>query len=77
MQRASRSSWTRGELAISPAALTLGISLYSMAILVGIGVGINAATKNRRQLAWIMATVVGVLVVAGVVVAVLSATTFA
>ncbi|WP_223249026.1 hypothetical protein [Williamsia muralis] len=48
-----------------------------MAILVGIGVGINAATKNRRQLAWIMATVVGVLVVAGVVVAVLSATTFA
>lgn len=48
-----------------------------MAILIGIGVGINAATKNRRRLAWIMATVVGVLVVAGVVVAVLSSTTFA
>ncbi|WP_457538586.1 hypothetical protein [Williamsia sp. R60] len=62
---------------MSPAALTLSISLYSVAILVGIGVGINAATKHRRRLAWTMATVVGVLVVAGVVVAVLSATTFA
>ncbi|MGK9270688.1 hypothetical protein KXR83_06760 [Williamsia muralis] len=59
---------------MSPAALTLGISLYSMAILIGIGVGINAAAKHRRRLAWIMATVVGVLVVAGVVVAILSST---
>ncbi|WP_437424163.1 hypothetical protein [Williamsia muralis] len=45
-----------------------------MAILIGIGVGINAAAKHRRRLAWIMATVVGVLVVAGVVVAILSST---
>jgi hypothetical protein len=43
-----------------------------MAILVGIGIGINAATRHRRRLAWTMAASVGVLVLAGVVVAVLS-----
>jgi hypothetical protein len=57
---------------ISPAALTLGIALYSAAILVGIGVGINAASRGRRRLAVIMGVVVLVLVIAGVVVAILS-----
>ncbi|ORM30110.1 hypothetical protein [Williamsia sp. 1135] len=61
-------------LDISPEALTLGISLYSAAILIGIGVGINAAAKHRRRLAVIMAAVVTVLVIAGVVVAILSST---
>ncbi|WP_207842962.1 hypothetical protein [Williamsia soli] len=61
-------------LDISPEALTLGISLYSAAILVGIGVGINAAAKHRRRLAVIMACLVTILVVAGVVVAILSST---
>lgn len=59
-------------LDISPAALTLGISLYSAAILVGIGVGINAATHHRRRRATIMAIVVTILVLAGVVAAILS-----
>jgi predicted branched-subunit amino acid permease len=58
----------------SPAALTLGIALYSAAILVGIGVGINAASRGRRRLAAIMAAAVLVLVIAGVVVAILSST---
>ena len=62
-------------LEISPEALTLGISLYSMAILISIGVGINAARHHRRRLAWIMASVVGVLTIAGVIIAVLSSTT--
>lgn len=61
-------------LDVSPEALTLGIALYSAAILVGIGVGINAASKQRRRLATIMAAVVLVLVLAGVVVAILSST---
>ncbi len=59
---------------LSPEALTLGISLYSAAILVGIGVGINAAARHRRRLATVMAIIVTILVLAGVVVAILSST---
>lgn len=59
---------------VSPAALTLGIALYSAAILVGIGVGINAASNQRRALATVLAVGVMVLVLAGVVVAILSST---
>ena len=56
----------------SPALLTLGISLYSAVILIGIGVGINAARHGRRRLAIVMAVIVGVLTVVGVVLAILS-----
>ncbi|AZZ83030.1 MULTISPECIES: hypothetical protein [Gordonia] len=56
----------------SAALLTLGISLYSIAILVCLGVAINAARFRRRRLAITMAWVVGVLTVAGVIIAILS-----
>lgn len=58
----------------SVALLTLGISVYSIAILVCIGIGINAARFGRRRVAVAMAWVVGVLTVAGVIVAILSST---
>ncbi len=56
----------------SAAALTLGISLYAAAILVGIGICINAVTRHQRTRAITAAVVVGVLVIVGVVVAVAS-----
>ncbi len=54
------------------AALTLGIAVYAAAILIGIGVGINALTHHRRNRAIGAFAVVGVLTVAGVVIAVAS-----
>ncbi|MEO9328417.1 hypothetical protein [Gordonia aurantiaca] len=57
----------------SAALLTLGISLYAIAILVCLGIAINAARFRRRRLAITMAWVVGILTIAGVVVAILSA----
>ncbi|UEA59814.1 hypothetical protein LK459_02700 [Gordonia otitidis] len=54
------------------ALLTLAIAVYSAAILICIGVGINAISRGRRRLAIVMACCVGVLVIAGVVVAVMS-----
>ncbi len=58
----------------SVALLTLGISVYSIAILVCLGIAINAARFGRRRVAVAMAWVVGVLTVAGVIVAILSST---
>ncbi|MGV9710662.1 hypothetical protein ACWDTI_08355 [Gordonia sp. NPDC003424] len=55
------------------ALLTIGIAAYAAVILVAIGLGINAIQHGRRNRAIAMAIVVGVLTVAGVVVAVLSA----
>jgi len=56
----------------SVALLTLGISVYSIAILVCLGIAINAARFGRRRTAITMGWVVGVLTVAGVIVAILS-----
>ncbi|MFT4044024.1 MAG: hypothetical protein QM673_12760 [Gordonia sp. (in: high G+C Gram-positive bacteria)] len=52
------------------ALLTLSIAAYSAAILAGIGIGIYAITHHRRRLAIAMGTVVGVLTLAGVIIAV-------
>ncbi|MFW0784519.1 hypothetical protein AAFP35_08340 [Gordonia sp. CPCC 206044] len=54
------------------AALTLGISIYAAAILVLIGLGINAVQHHRRERAITCAVIVGILVIAGVVVAIAS-----
>lgn len=55
------------------ALLTLGIALYAAVILVAIGVGINAIQHGRKNRAIAMAVIVGVLTIAGVIVAVFSA----
>lgn len=55
-----------------PALLTLGVCLYAAITIMCIGIGVNAARWGRRRRAWIMATVVTVLVIAGVIVAILS-----
>ncbi|MFW0796230.1 hypothetical protein AAFP30_20625 [Gordonia sp. CPCC 205515] len=55
------------------ALLTIGIAVYAAVILVAIGLGINAIQHGRKNRAIAMAVVVGVLTVAGVVVAVISA----
>lgn len=54
------------------ALLTVGISVYAAAILVGVGLGISYARKGRRQAAIICAVVVGILTVAGVIIAIAS-----
>lgn len=56
----------------SVALLTLGISVYSIAVLVCLGIGVNAARFGHRRRAVIMAWVVGVLTVAGIIVAIIS-----
>lgn len=58
----------------SVALLTLGISVYSIAVLVCLGIAINASRFGRRRVAITMAWVVGVLTVAGVIIAILSST---
>ncbi|MGW5523581.1 hypothetical protein [Gordonia sp. NPDC003950] len=54
------------------AGLTIGISVYAAVILIAVGLGISAARRGQRRAAWIYAVVVGVLTVAGVVIAVAS-----
>ncbi|GAB26257.1 hypothetical protein GOPIP_094_00050 [Gordonia polyisoprenivorans NBRC 16320 = JCM 10675] len=54
------------------AGLTIGISVYAAAILIAVGLGISAARQGRRRTAIACAVVVGVLTVAGVIVAVAS-----
>ncbi|MGW0037028.1 hypothetical protein [Gordonia sp. NPDC003376] len=54
------------------AGLTIGISVYAAAILIAVGVGLTAARQGRRRRAIISAVIVGILTVAGVVVAVAS-----
>ncbi|MFT4126311.1 MAG: hypothetical protein QM662_08785 [Gordonia sp. (in: high G+C Gram-positive bacteria)] len=61
-----------GSDAGTAALLTVGISVYAAAILIAVGLGISAARQGRRERALGCAVVVGVLTVAGVVVAVLS-----
>lgn len=56
----------------SAAALTIGISAYAAVILIGIGIVINSIQHGRRDRAIAAAVVVGVLTIAGVVIAVLS-----
>ncbi|MGC4933764.1 hypothetical protein ACLQ3C_08775 [Gordonia sp. DT30] len=54
------------------AGLTIGISVYAAAILIGVGLAISAAQRGRRRLAITCAVIVGVLTIAGVIAAVLS-----
>lgn len=54
------------------ALMTVGIAVYAAIILAAIGLGINAIQHGQRRRATTMAIVVGVLVVAGVIVAVAS-----
>lgn len=54
------------------ATLTVGLSVYSALILVSLAVALAAARQRRRGRAIAAATVVGVLTIAGLVVAILS-----
>ncbi|WLP91705.1 hypothetical protein [Gordonia sp. NB41Y] len=54
------------------AGLTIGISVYAAAILIAVGMGLTAARQGRRRRAIICAVIVGILTVAGVVIAVAS-----
>ncbi|RPA65302.1 hypothetical protein EF294_05600 [Gordonia oryzae] len=54
------------------AGLTIGISVYAAAILIAVGLGISAARQGRHRVAIACAIVVGVLTVAGVIIAVAS-----
>ena len=56
----------------SAAALTIGISAFAAVILIGIGIAINAIQNGRRDRASAAAVVVGVLTIAGLVLAILS-----
>lgn len=56
----------------STAALTLGLVAYASLIFVGIAMGIYDARRNRRGRAIAAAAMVGVLTLAGLVIAIVS-----
>lgn len=58
--------------ASSTAALTLGLSTYAALILVSIAVAIAAARRGQRRRALIASAVVGLLTLAGLVIAIIS-----
>lgn len=58
--------------AASTAVLTVGLSVYAALIFVGIAVALYDARRHRRGRATAAAVIVGVLTVAGLVVAILS-----
>jgi hypothetical protein len=58
--------------AASTAVLTVGLSIYAALIFVGIAVALYDARRHRRGRATAAAVIVGVLTVAGLVVAILS-----
>lgn len=58
--------------AASTAALTVGLSVYAALIFTGIAVALYDARRRRRGRATAAAVIVGVLTVAGLVVAILS-----
>jgi hypothetical protein len=56
----------------STAALTVGLAAYSGLILAGIAVAIYDVRRHRRGRAIVVAVMVGVLTLAGLVIAILS-----
>ncbi|KQY09241.1 hypothetical protein ASD37_01890 [Mycobacterium sp. Root135] len=58
--------------AASTAALTVGLSVYAALIFVGIAVALYDARRHRRGRATAAAVIVGVLTLAGLVVAIAS-----
>lgn len=54
------------------AAMTLGISVYAAIILVCVGLGIHYMQRGRRRPATVCAVIVGVLTVAGLIIAIAS-----
>ena len=58
--------------AASTAALTVGLSVYAALIFAGIAVALYDARRHRRGRATAAAVIVGVLTVAGLVVAIAS-----
>ena len=58
--------------AASTAALTVGLSVYAALIFVGIAVALYDARRHRRGRATVAAVIVGVLTLAGLIVAIYS-----
>ena len=58
--------------AASTAALTVGLSVYAALIFVGIAVALYDARRHRRGRATVAAVIVGVLTLAGLIVAIAS-----
>lgn len=58
--------------AASTAALTVGLSVYAALIFVGIAVALYDARRHRRGRATAAAVIVGVLTLAGLIVAIAS-----